>query len=106
MLGQGCNAEVITIVEERKTLQANWIFNWEDRWTKTEGRGMTSQVLGRELWDASSARYKDDMWEREVSGDVRISHLYVPPGFSGGGAYISVPARALDPLAPILMKVT
>jgi hypothetical protein len=99
MLGQGCNAEVVMVVDGSMALQANWIRNWEDRWTKTEGRGMTCQVFARKLGDASSARYKDDTWGRE-SGDLRIPHLYVPTGFSGGGVYISVPSRALNPLAP------
>jgi hypothetical protein len=31
---------------------------------------------------------------------LKISDLYVPEGFAGGGAYINLPATAIDPKAP------
>jgi hypothetical protein len=33
-------------------------------------------------------------------GLLRLQNMVAPPGFSGGGAYVKVPAIALNPKAP------
>ncbi len=73
----------------------DWVDSKEIIWTN-KNVVMIGLVFGSALWDATSERYRKDGLGRDKSGNLCIEPLYVPAGFSGGGAYVNIPARAFN----------
>jgi hypothetical protein len=63
-------------------------------WTYTEKRRAGAQEFAGALAKALPTHPVSDN-----HGIVRLENMYIPPGFSGGGAYVTVPARAVKPAA-------
>ncbi len=80
-------------------LQVDWEDTQEGTLTTTTAGGMTALFFASSIWHGSSRRYTDGTWPRTHSGVLEIFESYVPPGFSGGGAYIDLPAQAINPWA-------
>jgi hypothetical protein len=66
-------------------LQVKWDAPAPGTCTKTEARGMTAHQLADQL----------RLGLTERCGRLAIPELFVPQGFSGGGAYMDVPASAV-----------
>jgi hypothetical protein len=79
-------------------LQVDWLDFDKPILAYTKGR-MNGPHLAEEMWKGSSERYSKDGCSRDSCGRLGIYPLYVPAGFSGGGAYMRIPAQAFDPAA-------
>lgn len=75
--------------------QVEWLENSQNKWTTSTATGMTCCEFGRQMGNAAAARWKDGKLAHQFAGELRIYELYIPKGFSGGGAYTLLPAQAL-----------
>jgi hypothetical protein len=92
-------AEMRLLIKTMTPLQVEWEDTKEGTLTTTCAGGMAAHLFARELWHASSKRYTDETYARTHSGVLQRFECYTPAGFSGGGAYIDLPAQAINPWA-------
>jgi hypothetical protein len=76
----------------------------EDKWTTTKGLGMSAGEFGKSIREASCTNYEASQILLKDAGQLEIDEMHIPSGFSGGGAYTPLPAKA-DPLPVPTLQV-